>query len=321
MEFLEKYHQVVKDYLANQDYNPQFKNLYDPVDYTLKMEGKRIRPILAILAYDLYGTDRKEVLAAAAAVEIFHNFTLLHDDIMDAAPVRRGQPSVYKKYGTNAAILSGDVMLLQAYRMLENYPADVQKQLTAIFSQTAVEVCEGQQLDIDFETIEEVKIKDYILMITLKTSVLLAASLKMGAIIGGAGAQEAEHLYEFGKNVGIAFQLQDDILDAYGEATKVGKQKGGDIIQKKKTYLYLKTRNILEGKAQKDFIDLYNGDSADKVARVMDIFNSCVVKEYAEQVKEAHLTLGMSHLNALGLAEEKRSPLELLAKYLLERAH
>jgi len=319
MDLLNNYINRFEEYLDLLEYDPTFANLYNPVKYTLENKGKRIRPAIVMLAYDAFGKNIEEVLPAALSIEVFHNFTLLHDDIMDDAPMRRGKDSVFKKYGLNAAILSGDAMLIQSYSYLQKYPNELFKKLMEIVNVNAIKVCEGQQLDMDFETRDDVTISEYITMIELKTAVLIAGGLKMGALIGGASDEQSEHFYQFGKNIGIAFQLQDDILDTYGDKFKVGKQKGGDIIQQKKTYLYLKTVELLEGKAETDFLELYHNDGDDKVAAVTKIFDTVVIKEYAEQVKKAYLDLAYSHLNAIQLNEKSKAQFVDFAKYLVER--
>jgi len=240
---------------------------------------------------------------------------------MDDAPTRRGKDSVFKKFGLNAAVLSGDVMLIQSYDSLKSYEPSLYKKLMCIINENAIKVCEGQQLDIDFETRDDVSIEEYILMIELKTAVLIAGALKIGALVGGASEEQANHLYQFGKNIGIAFQLQDDVLDTFGNNPKVGKQKGGDIIQNKKTYLYLKTLDLLEGQAQKDFEKLYASNLDDKVDRVIKVFDSVVIKEYANQVKQAYLDLAYSHLDAVNFQDSSKSIFKSFAEYLLEREY
>lgn len=319
MEMLKSYIDRFEEYLGGMTYDPAFANLYNPVHYTLENKGKRIRPAIVMLAYDAFGNKIEEVLPAALSIEVFHNFTLLHDDIMDDAPIRRGKESVFKKFGLNAAILSGDAMLIQSYGYLQSYSSELFKKLMEIVNVNAIKVCEGQQLDMDFETRDDVTIAEYITMIELKTAVLIAGGLKMGALIGGASEEQSEHLYQFGKNIGIAFQLQDDILDTYGDKFKVGKQKGGDIIQQKKTYLYLKTLELLEGQQQEQFLNLYHNNSDTKIQDVTKIFDTVVIKEYAQQVKQAYLDLAYSHLNAIDLKEKSKAQFMDFAKYLVER--
>lgn len=241
-------------YKQSQDLNRKPENLYQPIEYILSLSGKKIRPILTLMAAHIFSNDFKNALPAAYAIEMFHNFTLVHDDIMDDAPLRRGNQTVHEKWNINTGILSGDAMLILAYQYFENYPAEVFQKLAKLFSKTAIEVCDGQQLDVDFETRNDVTIEEYIYMISLKTSVLIGAALKMGAIVSNANEEDAQKLYDFGLNLGIAFQLQDDYLDTFGDPETFGKQVGGDIIENKKTYLYLKAlelsnendKNILE---------------------------------------------------------------------------
>lgn len=232
-------------------------NLYEPVDYILQLGGKRIRPLLTLMSVDAFGKDYQLGLHAALAIEVFHNFTLLHDDIMDDAPLRRGKATVHEKWDVNTAILSGDAMMILANQYLEVYEGDVYKKLMQLFQKTALEVCEGQQYDMDFENRNDVSIPEYIEMIRLKTSVLVAAALKMGAIIAKASDKDAEAMYQYGLNLGLAFQLQDDYLDAFGDPETFGKQVGGDIIENKKTFLYLKALENLEGEEQNKLLDLF----------------------------------------------------------------
>ncbi len=321
MEFLDSYRNVFLEYLnANKFARPPY-NLYEPVDYILTLGGKRIRPVLLLMAADLVGNHSKEALPAAMAVEVFHNFTLLHDDIMDEAPLRRGKPTVHEKYDANTAILSGDVMMINAYKCLENYSSEIALKLLRVFNKMAVEVCDGQQMDIDFETREDVEIMEYLEMIALKTSVLIGASLQMGAIIGGLEDQSAHHLYHFGKNIGIAFQMQDDVLDTFGEP-KVGKQPGGDIIQNKKTYLYLKTLQLISETERNELITLYKTkpENADeKVERVRAIMNSAHVLVHSDEVKNEFKNLAFSHLDAIKIDAEKKDQLRAFGNYLLTR--
>ena len=246
------YIETVNQALDSLSLDKEPKELYDPIKYTLDLGGKRIRPALLLLANDLFGGTDDKAINSALAIEVFHNFTLVHDDIMDDAPLRRGKDTVYKKWDTNIAILSGDVMLVQAIQLLsKNNHAHLHDVLN-IFNTTAIQVCEGQQMDMNFETSSSVAIDDYLKMIELKTAVLVAASLKIGAILGQASSDSSHHIYEFGKNLGIAFQLMDDILDLYGNPEKVGKRVGGDVIANKKTYLLLKAQELATGKTKKD---------------------------------------------------------------------
>jgi geranylgeranyl diphosphate synthase type II len=232
---------IFLDHLKNRIAEKEPAGLYDPVHYILELGGKRLRPLLTLMIAKMYGASVKDALDAGVAVEVFHNFTLLHDDIMDAAHLRRGKETVHKKWGVNTGILSGDVMLIMAYRLLEGYNKDQFHQLTKVFSKTALEVCEGQQYDVDFEKRDDVTISEYLLMIKLKTSVLVGCALQMGAIIAGVKEEEQELIYNYGIHLGLAFQLMDDYLDAFGDPETFGKEVGGDIRENKKTYLYLRS--------------------------------------------------------------------------------
>jgi geranylgeranyl diphosphate synthase type II len=235
---------LVSNRIKEQTYSKFPHELYDPLDYIMSLGGKRMRPVLVLLAHHLYSDNHEEVLDAAIAVETFHNFSLIHDDIMDAAPIRRGKPTVHEKWNHNTAILSGDVMLVKAYEHFVNYPKEILPELLKLFNKTAIEVCEGQQIDMMFETQTNVSVEDYIRMIELKTAVLLGCSLEIGAIVAKAPTEEAKMLYEFGRLMGIAFQLQDDYLDVYANPDKFGKQVGGDIIANKKTFLWIEAHAL-----------------------------------------------------------------------------
>lgn len=321
MQFLEEYRTLFLAYMDEKRFAKDPQNLYVPVDYILGLGGKRIRPLLLLMAADLIGKQSTAALPASLAVEVFHNFTLLHDDIMDEAPLRRGMPTVHEKYDTNTAILSGDVMMISAYRLLENYPDNIAIQLLRIFNKMAIEVCEGQQLDMDFERREDVSIYEYIEMITFKTSVLIGASLQMGAVIGGLDAKSADHLYQYGKNIGIAFQMQDDVLDTFGES-KVGKQPGGDIIQNKKTYLYLKTLELCTAEEKRELRQFYQSRPSDtnhKVARVRDIMRGAHVLVHSEEVKKEYKNLAFSHLDAVSMPDDIKGSFRAFGEYLLGR--
>jgi len=321
MDFLQSYKTLFLEYLEDNKFDRYPNNLYKPVDYILSLGGKRIRPLLLLMATDIAGGETKEALAAAMAVEVFHNFTLLHDDIMDEAPLRRGKETVHTKYDVNTAILSGDVMMIYAYKFLENYPPEMAMKLLKVFNKMAVEVCDGQQMDMDFENRDNVSISEYLEMITLKTSVLIGAAMQMGAIIGGLDDQSANHLYHYGKNVGIAFQMQDDVLDTFGEP-KVGKQPGGDIIQNKKTYLYLKTLELASEEEKNELIALYATkpeDPTNKVARAREIMKSAHVLVYSDEVKGEYKNLAFSHLDAVKMTAQQKDQLKAFGKFLLDR--
>lgn len=312
------------NYLETYPYKDQPSSLYQPVEYIMNLGGKRIRPLLVLAAYNLFEEEIKEAFNAAMAVEMFHNFSLVHDDLMDEADVRRGQPSVHCKYDENTAILSGDVMLIMCYQLLEVY-GDKYLSLSSLFSKTAVEVCEGQRMDMDFERQHQPSIDEYVTMIALKTSVLIACGLKMGAIIGGAKESDAFHLYEFGKNMGIAFQIQDDLLDTFGSFEKVGKKIGGDILQKKKTYLYLKSLDLLSRDEAALLKSLYSETSEvegdELIKQVTNLFQKAHVDVHAQELKLVYQQLAMSHLEAVSVAEEKKAELITFAEKLLDRTH
>ncbi len=310
-------------YLRSREFKEDPVNLYAPINYILQLGGKRIRPILALAAAELFGEDSSSALPVAFAVELFHNFSLVHDDIMDNASVRRGKPAVHAKWDINTGILSGDMILIEAYDQLTSYPAETCKDLFEQFLKTGKEVCIGQQMDIDFETAQDVQIEDYINMITLKTSVLLASSLQMGALVAGASKQDQEHIYNFGKNLGIAFQVQDDILDTFGNEAAVGKKIGGDIVQNKKTYLYLKALELCDKNEREQLHLFYSNKNAlteeDKIKQVKNIFNSCHVRTYAEELKTNYRDLSISHLNAIQVPGKNKSTLLSLISYLDNR--
>ncbi len=317
------FEEKIANYLKEQS-SPQ--SLYIPMEYMIQIGGKRLRPAVLMATSYYYNTHLLESsVDAALAVEVFHNFTLIHDDIMDAASLRRGNPTAHMKYGIDSAILTGDVMLIKCYDLLMRYPPDVALPLVKVFNKMAIELCEGQRLDMDFEKRFDVSIYEYIEMITFKTSVLLGASMQMGAIIASASEEEERAIYEFGKNIGIAFQIQDDILDIYGEEAEVGKRKAGDIIQNKKTYLYLKALELAEGVQKEYLTDVYMTSSLSleeeviKIDKVTKIFDSLVVREYANQLKDAYRDLALSHLVNAGFGNEGIEEFKLFADYLLNR--
>lgn len=295
--------------------------LYEPLSYTLMLGGKRMRPVLLLMATELFNGDIEKAIAPALGIEVFHNFTLLHDDIMDKAPLRRNQPTVHEKWNNNVAILSGDTMFVKSYQLIMQAPDQVLRETLELFCKTAIEVCEGQQLDMNFETQSNVTIPDYLKMISLKTAVLLAASLKIGALIGGANEKDASNLYDFGKNIGIAFQLQDDILDVFGDAEKFGKQVGGDILSNKKTYLLLSALSLAKGDTLKDLNHwLSTSDQpSEKVKAVTSLFEKLGVKELARTKMNEYHELAMTHLAQLTCSEEKKSALRGFAESLMVR--
>jgi geranylgeranyl diphosphate synthase type II len=294
-------------------------SLYEPCEYFLTIGGKRIRPVLCLMGNELFNDIQPDAYRAAKAVELFHNFTLVHDDMMDDASLRRGMETVHVKYDRSTALLAGDVMMIRAYEYLTGIgPAHIHK-ILELFNRTAREVCEGQQLDMDFEKREEVLLNDYIHMITLKTSVLLAASLSMGAIIGGAGEGNCNHLYEFGKNLGIAFQIQDDYLDAFGDPDKFGKEVGGDIKQNKKTFLLLHALEVADDSQRRQLKQLMTENPSDKIEQVLAIYRSCGVDAWANTLKEQYLNTAMKHLEDIAVVSARKQPLKELADYLIQR--
>ncbi len=311
---------IFNEKLDDYTFPSQPSALYKPVEYILSLGGKRIRPVLVMAAYNLYKDDVEFAFEAGMSIEVFHNFSLLHDDIMDEAEMRRGQPTVHQLYDENTAILSGDVMLIYAYRFLEKYP-DKLVQLTKLFTDTSIEVCEGQRYDMDYEVIEEVSITEYLKMIELKTSVAIAASLSMGGILANANAQDQKHLYEFGRNMGIAFQIQDDLLDAFGSEESLGKKIGGDIRQRKKTYLYLKSLELLSSieadELRNIFLDLSGGET--DMERVLELYGSAHVDVHAHELKLVYQQLAESHLQAVNVDQDRKSILFEFSKKLLDR--
>jgi geranylgeranyl diphosphate synthase type II len=309
-------------YLQSQSFNALPLELYEPIEYTLALGGKRMRPLLLLMARNLYGDDVNDALDAAVAIEIFHNFTLLHDDIMDEAPIRRNQPTVYKKWNANIAILSGDAMLVKAYDYLCKTPQKNLYEVLVAFNQAAIQVCEGQQWDMNFERRDDVSIDEYLKMIELKTAVLLAASLKIGAIIGGASKEDSAKLHEFGRNIGIAFQLQDDLLDVFSNENEFGKLKGGDIIANKKTYLLLKAFELANPAMKcKLYSVMYenNTDPKEKLNTVIDCYNQLEVEAKTQnQILYFH-NKAMEALSSLNLVDTKVILLKELAEDLLIR--
>ena len=302
------------------DHFPKYPaTLYEPGDYFLSIGGKRIRPVMCLMGNELFGDLSPDVFQVATAIELFHNFTLIHDDIMDAASLRRGMVTVHKKYGENTALLSGDVMLIRAYEYLGRCNGTHLQEILASFNQTAREVCEGQQLDMDFEKQDHVSMEAYIHMISLKTSVLLAASLEMGAILGGASLHNRKHLYEFGKNLGIAFQIQDDYLDAFGDPGKFGKDVGGDIRQNKKTFLMLHTLATANPHQLNILKELIHSNPPDKVQQVLAIYKACNVDAWANELKEKYLQTAMKHLDDIAVLSTRKSALMELASFLIQR--
>ncbi len=316
------YQEAFIHYLNTQDFNREPRNLYDPISYILQLGGKRLRPVLTLIASDIFSSDYEKALPAAMAVETFHNFTLIHDDIMDEAPLRRGKETVHEKWDTNTGILSGDAMLILAYQYFENYKPRVFQKLAKLFSKTAIEVCDGQQLDVDFETRNDVTITEYIKMITLKTSVLVGAALKMGAIVAEASDEECELIYNYGLNLGIAFQLQDDLLDTFGNPETFGKQIGGDIIENKKTYLYLKSLEVTSNGDKEKLKYFYNqklDDNSIKIIEVTRIFEQNDIPNLTQALIKEYTEKSFNYLEKLNISESARKGLKNFSENLMFR--
>jgi geranylgeranyl diphosphate synthase type II len=296
-------------------------SLYQPNEYFLKLGGKRIRPVLCLMGNELFDDIKEDTWKVSSAIELFHNFTLVHDDIIDNAPLRRGQPTLHEKFGKNTALLAGDVMLVRAYEYLNSISGKYVFSINRLFNKTAKEVCEGQQLDIDFEKQDSASFDQYLKMIELKTSVLLAASLKMGSILGGAGERNQNLLYEFGKKLGLAFQVQDDYLDAFGDPDKFGKQVGGDILANKKTFLLIHTLENATASQKKELRKLLAGTAADKVESTIRIFKDCKVDEWALELKNKFLDEAHVHLEDIAVLSRRKEPLKELAGFLVKREH
>jgi len=294
-------------------------NLYEPCNYFLQIGGKRIRPVLTLLGNELFAEINQDAFEVATAIELFHNFTLIHDDMMDAASLRRGMQTVHTKYNSNIALLGGDVMLIKAYEYLAKINSEYLARILQLFNKTAAEVCEGQQLDMDFESQDNVSLDDYIEMIGLKTSVLLAAALQMGAIIGGASEGNCNHLYQFGLNLGIAFQIQDDYLDAFGDPGKFGKEVGGDIKQNKKTILFLHALEVANDLQKLRIRQLIQENPADKVQQMLNIFKECNVDAWANELKEKYYQIALKHLDDIAVTSLRKKALIELAEFLIQR--
>ena len=293
--------------------------LYDPCDYFLGLGGKRIRPVMCLMGNEMFGEIIPEAYDVATAIELFHNFTLIHDDIMDRAPLRRGMQTVHTKYDEPTALLSGDVMMIQAYEYINKVKTNCIHRILTLFNKTAAQVCEGQQLDMDFEKKDSVNLDEYIEMIGLKTSVLMGASLQMGAILGGAGESNARHLYQFGLNLGIAFQVQDDYLDAFGDPEKFGKQVGGDIVANKKTFLMIHALDVASAAQKAELQQLMTENTEDKVEKVLSIYKSCGVDEWAKRLKEKYIAEAFQHLEDIAVVSVRKKPLQELASFLVQR--
>lgn len=318
------FQEQIEQALKSKKYGSNPKELYDPIDYIMSLGGKRMRPVFVFIGCDFFDGDMSKALHPALAIEIFHNFTLVHDDIMDNAPLRRGKSTVHEKWNENIAILSGDAMIIKAYQELCKCDQAILPQLLTIYNDTAIKVCEGQQMDMNFEQLPKVSIPQYLKMIELKTAVLLGGSLKIGAVIGGADENEAQLLYEFGKHIGIAFQLQDDILDVYADTAKFGKQKGGDIVANKKTYLLLKAMEMAEGNRymKEELHQWINApqfvpkEKAEAITAIYDFLN---IRELARNEMKKQYTIALEFINKIEGNETKKENLIAIADSLMIR--
>jgi len=313
-----------EDRLKQEKFSRDPEELYSPINYTLDLGGKRIRPVLTLMACDMFGGDINKALPQAIAIEMFHNFTLIHDDIMDNAPIRRGKQTVYKKWSPNIAILSGDTLFAYAYQYAQKADTNVLRNVLSVFNQTAIEVCEGQQYDLNYETRNDVSVDEYINMIRLKTAVLFGASLKIGAIIGGADSLEADKLYNFALGIGLGFQLKDDLLDTFGKEVLFGKKPGGDILSNKKTFLYLKALELADTKTKEKLISLYNSDyknEEEKINSVKRIFISLNINEITEKEIDRYFDAANIELNSLDVSDDIKAELFRLAHKMIHRDH
>ncbi len=319
---IEKYNEAIQKYLDETLILKEPLQLYRPIQYIISLGGKRLRPILTLMTCDFFKTDYKRALPAALAIELFHNFSLIHDDIMDQAPMRRGMETVHHKWDLNTGILSGDAMLILAYQLFEVYNSSMFQDLAKLFSKTALQVCEGQRYDVDFETRNNVTIPDYIKMIDYKTAVLLGAAVKMGAIVAEASDECKENSYEFGRNLGIAFQLQDDYLDAFGDSESFGKQIGGDIIANKKTFLYLVTLQKSSKSETDELIKLFSEtpkDPKNKIKRVLSIYKNAGAVESTINEIEKYTNKANTILQDINISEDDKKTLGTFGKELMNR--
>ncbi len=322
MHAVSQYQEFLAEYLQSKLEVKEPRNLYEPIHYILGLGGKRIRPVLTLMSAEIFGASYKKALSAALAVEVFHNFSLVHDDIMDDAPLRRGNVTVHEKWDTNTAILSGDAMLILAYQYFEYYKPTIFRKLAKLFSKTALQVCEGQQMDVDFEVRQDVTIPEYLKMIEYKTAVLVAAAMKMGAIIAETPKKNGNLIYDFGLNLGLAFQLQDDYLDVFGDPKAFGKQVGGDIIENKKTYLYLKAIEFSNEADKQKLTNLFSTqleDNSVKITQVKEIFVNSGAATATQKAIEEYTFKAFELLNQMKIKEDKRQILKAFGEGLMER--
>lgn len=321
MHSFEQLSQQFAAYFNHRHFPEQPASLYDANEYFLNMGGKRVRPVLCLMGNELFDDIKPDAWEVATAIELFHNFTLIHDDIMDKAPLRRGMETVHRKFGDSTAILAGDVMQVAAYEHINKINISAIHQVLGLFNLTAREVCEGQQMDMDFEKKETVSQEEYLRMIELKTSVLLAASLKMGSILGGAGERNQKLIYEFGRKLGLAFQVQDDYLDAFGDPDKFGKQVGGDILSNKKTFLLIHALESANAAQKQEIRMLMQTNPPAKVEKILQLFRDCRVDAWAIQLKNRFLDEAFLHLEDVAVVSARKQPLKELAHFLVQREY
>jgi geranylgeranyl diphosphate synthase type II len=322
MKVIEDLRDSFTSYLEENKFSIPPVELYEPNNYFLSIGGKRLRPAMLLLANSLFGGKTSEALPAALALEYFHNFSLIHDDVMDKAPLRRGMVTIHEKYGLNTAILSGDVLLVYAYKYIALTPSQLMPAILNIFTETAIEVCEGQQRDMNFENREDVTLEEYLFMIRQKTSVLLAAGMKIGALIGGASKEDAQAMYDFALDLGIAFQIQDDYLDCYGDATLVGKLTGGDIIQNKKTLLLIQAMNNETAIGSIRLQELLKEENQEtKVRKVLELFEEHKIPELTLLQRDSLINSALQHLQKISLEDNKKNQLKYLIDYLVLRKY
>jgi geranylgeranyl diphosphate synthase type II len=322
MHSIQQYQEFVLEYLKAQHCDKEPKNLYEPIHYILDLGGKRMRPVLTLMSAEIFDSECSKALPAALAVEVFHNFSLVHDDIMDDAPLRRGNVTVHEKWDINTGILSGDAMLILAYQYFEHYEPIIFRELAKLFSKTALEVCEGQQWDVDFETRSDVTIPEYLKMIEYKTAVLVAAAMKMGAIVAQTSNENGDLIYDFGLNLGLAFQLQDDYLDAFGDPATFGKQVGGDIIENKKTYLYLKAIEFASSEERKQLLQLFSvslEDNLSKIEAVKTLFNTTGASKATQQAIQDYTLKAFATLDKMNISSDKKAMLKTFGENLMNR--
>ena len=322
MRTISEYQDLISRHFESIKYQKEPNNLYEPIRYILSLGGKRLRPVLTLMATEVFDVDCQKALEAATAVEVFHNFSLIHDDIMDDAPLRRGNETVHEKWNINTGILSGDAMLILAYQYFEAYEPKIFQELAKLFSKTALEVCEGQQYDVDFETRDDVTIPEYLKMIEYKTAVLVAAAMKMGAIVAETTEENKNLIYDFGLNLGLAFQLQDDYLDAFGNPETFGKQVGGDIIENKKTYLYLKAMEFASVNEKEQLLHLFSfqsSENTDKINSVKGIFNQTGASAATQKAIEDYTFKALETLEKMNIGNDKKAILKAFAENLMSR--